>query len=594
MGFRFSISRKIGTGFGLFMVVVGVVFYLTNNTLSESREINRRINDFYAPSIRDLEELDNQLIQTHQLMKQWAYVQRREDDHERTLAVKLCEEDIPAQLRKIDQYTHMMSLDQAKQKNMMFIHVRELLIAYDEIMRALPDFDSYYDPINQMAAEGYFIEDGVIPTALKNATTSLNEMNSLQRNQMATEITRMNDSFEKLKLLLVNIAFGVLFAGIIIALLTSRSIVRPINSLKYKLQNLSRGIYSVHTTKTGNDEIGDMANAVNVLIRNFEKTKEFSLSVGAGNFNVPYEPLSDHDELGKALLRMKDDLASYRHEMEEKVDSQTKEIRQQRDEVEAQREKVTELYTDLQSSIDYAKRLQQTILPGQSFIKTMFPESFVLFRPKATVSGDFYWFASKGKKRLFAAADCTGHGVPGAFMSLVGHNVLNQATKVYSKPSQVLNSANRLSAEAMRADSGEHFMKDGMDIAFCCFDTESYQLEFSGAHNPAYIIRDGELTEIESDPFSIGTYVNGEKEFTNHALIVKPGDCIYLFSDGYADQFGGPRGKKYMRRRFRDFLLSIHALHMDDQKIALESELLSWIGDGEQIDDVLVLGVKIM
>lgn len=594
MGLRFSISRKIGTGFGLFIVVVGVVFYITSNTLSESREINRRINDFYAPSIRDLEELDNQLIQTHQLMKQWAYVQRREDDHERTLAVNLCEEKIPAQLRKIDNYTHMMTEEQAMQKNLMFVHVRELLIAYDEIMHALPDFDSYYDPINQMAAEGYFIEDGVIPTALKNATESLSKMNSMQRNMMAMEIAKMNDSFQKLRLLLVNIAFGVLFAGIVIAVLTSRSIVRPINSLKYKLQNLSRGIYSVHTTKTGNDEIGDMANAVNVLIRNFEKTKEFSLNVGAGNFNVPYEPLSEHDELGMALLRMKDDLASYRHEMEEKVDNQTREIRQQRDEVESQRQKVTELYTDLQSSIDYAKRLQQTILPGDAFVKSMFPESFVLFKPKATVSGDFYWFAPKGRKRLFAAADCTGHGVPGAFMSLVGHNVLNQATKVYSKPSQILNSANRLSAEAMRADSGEHFMKDGMDIAFCCFDTENYHLEFSGAHNPAYVVRDGELMEMDSDPYSIGTYVNGEKEYTNHSMVVKPGDIIYLFSDGYADQFGGPRGKKYMRRRFKEYLLSISGLKMEDQKRALDHELRDWIGDGEQIDDILVLGVKIV
>jgi serine phosphatase RsbU (regulator of sigma subunit) len=136
--------------------------------------------------------------------------------------------------------------------------------------------------------------------------------------------------------------------------------------------------------------------------------------------------------MGKSLIRMKNELASYRDDMERKVESQTIEIRTQKDAVQAQNEKITELYNDLQSSIDYAKSLQETILPNKEVIQAMFPDSFVLFRPKATVSGDFYWFKQKGNKKIFAAADCTGHGVPGAFMSLVGHNVLNQATKVYS------------------------------------------------------------------------------------------------------------------------------------------------------------------
>jgi serine phosphatase RsbU (regulator of sigma subunit)/HAMP domain-containing protein len=593
LAFRFSISRKIAVGFGLFIVVVAVFIYLTNKTLSEGREINRKINEVYAPSVKILEELDNSLIHAQQLMKHWAYVQRREDDHERLEAVELCEKTIPEQMRQISKFAELWSKEQQENKNVMFAHIRELLIAYEDIRVMLDSFDSYSDPVNQIMADGYFIEGGTIPAALSAAREKLRLLNSDQRNTMTAEIGRMNISFEKLRLLLVYIAIIVIFAGIVIGVLTSRSIVRPVNSLKTKLLNLSRGIYSLHTTKAGNDEVGDMALAVDKLISNFEKTKEFSLNVGAGNFDVEYAPLSEQDELGKALLRMRDDLASYRHEMEEKVNIQTLEIRQQKEEVESQREKVTELYTDLQSSIDYAKRLQQTILPNDRFVRDMFPESFIFFRPKATVSGDFYWFVTKGNKKMVAAADCTGHGVPGAFMSLVGHNVLNQSTKVYSKPSQVLNSANRLSAEAMRADSGEHFMKDGMDIALCTIDSETLELEYSGAHNPVYIIRGSEFISIDGDSFSIGTYVNGEREFTNHVFQLQKGDMIYLFSDGYADQFGGPNGKKFMRKRFRELLMSISALSMNDQQSGLAKAIDAWQNGIEQVDDVLVIGIRV-
>lgn len=593
MNFRFSISRKIGVGFGLFIVVVAIFIYLTNKTLSESREINRRINEIYAPSVKILEELDNNVIHAQQLMKHWAYVQRREDDHERIEAIEICEKLIPEQLKQIDEYSRLWSKEQNEHKNALFVHIRDLLLAYEEIRNILYDFDSYADPINQIMVEPLFMEGGTIPLALSAVRDELKVLNMDQRNLMATEIQRMDVAFEKLRLLLAYIAIVVILAGIVIGVLTSRSIVLPVNSLKTKLLNLSRGIYSVHSIKAGNDEIGDMAVAVDKLITNFEKTKEFSLNVGAGNFDVDYSPLSEHDELGTALLQMRNDLASYRHEMEEKVNAQTVEIRRQKEEVELQREKVTELYTDLQSSIDYAQRLQQTILPGDKFIQEMFPESFVFYRPKATVSGDFYWFVSKGSKKMVAAADCTGHGVPGAFMSLVGHNVLNQSTKVYSKPSQILNSANRLSAEAMRAETGEHFMKDGMDIALCVIDTDSLQMEFSGAHNPVYVIRNGELFHFEGDPFSIGTYVNGEKEFTNHSMQLQKGDLIYLFSDGYADQFGGPSGKKFMRKSFRELIVRMSVLSMKDQRILLETTFEQWRGNNEQVDDVLVIGVKI-
>lgn len=593
MNFRISISRRIGFGFGIFILVVGVVFYLTNKTITESYEINKKINEIYAPSIKVLEELDNQLVRSQQLMKHWAYVQRREDDRERVEATQLCENIIPDQLKKVRAYSDLWLEDQQPSLNVMTDEVDKLLKAYSEIRAMLPNWDSYYDPVNNMLVDTYFLEGGTIPKPFQVARDKLKYLNDQQRDTMSQQIVRMNESFNTLKVYLVYIAIGVIIAGIIIGFLTTRSIVKPVNALRKQIVDLSKGIYARNRIKTVNDEIGDMAGAIYKLVGNLDKTKEFSINVGAGHFNMPFEPLSESDELGKALLRMRDDLASYRNEMEQKVDAQTVEITKQKEEVEAQKERILDLYQDLQSSIDYAQRLQETILPNDNFIREMFPDSFVFFRPKATVSGDFYWFTKRGNKKLFAAADCTGHGVPGAFMSLVGHNVLNQATKVYSKPSQILNSANRLSGEAMRSNDGEHFMRDGMDIALCSLDSDTLELEFSGAHNPVYVIRDNEIIELDSDPFSIGTYVNNEREFTNHTLQLQKGDCLYLFSDGYADQFGGPRGKKFMRKQFRMMLLQHHGLPMSEQKWRIAETLDRWRGEGEQIDDILVMGIRV-
>lgn len=590
---RFSISRRITLGFGLFILVVAVLFLITTSTLRQSREINLRINENFVPSLSALQELDNRLMRSQDLARQWAFVQRIEGDRERQELIQLTEKVIPAQLFKLNECAIKWNKQDKILHEQLAESVREILRHYKEIRNLLPSFESYQDPIATMYAEQYFIEGGNIPETYNEIRASIDVLIQHHQSYMQSDITLMNNSFDQLRMLLINISISVIVAGILIAFFTSRSIVKPINHLRKKLTNLSLGIYSIHPTKAGNDEIGDMATAVNKLIANFEKTKEFSINVGAGNFNIPFEPLSDHDEMGKSLLRMRDDLLSYRSEMEQKVREQTQEIRKQKEEVEIQKEKVTALYIDLQSSIDYAQRLQETILPNDATIKKMFPDSFVFFRPKATVSGDFYWFKELGGKKVIAAADCTGHGVPGAFMSLVGHNVLNTVTKVFTKPSQILNNANRLAVDVLRSNDGDSYMRDGMDIALCTIDQKSMTLEFSGAHNPVYIIRNGELIEIESDPFSIGSYDYNEKEFTNHTVQLQHDDCLYVFSDGYADQFGGPRGKKFMRKHFRKLLQDISHLPMPEQKWRLMDTLDRWQGNQEQVDDILVIGIRV-
>ncbi|MFN8699548.1 MAG: PP2C family protein-serine/threonine phosphatase [Flavobacteriales bacterium] len=593
MSARLTISRRIGLGFAMFILVVLVVFAITNRTISKSRVINRSINEEFAPSLSALQALDNHLMRSQDLARQWVFVQKRDDDRDKLEFMLLARNVIPAQLSAVEDFAGLWDPARKRQMEELRTQIYTLLANYSEIQQLLPDFDSYADPVQTMMAEELFIPGTNVPLVYEQIRTNLSGLIEYQESLMKSEIEAMNRSFSSLRLLMVNISLGTLIAGILIAILTSRSIVLPVESLRRKLTNLSQGIYSVHPVKAGNDEIGDMAKAVNILISNFEKTKEFSLQVGAGNFNVEFTPLSEYDELGKSLLRMRKDLASYRSEMEQKVNAQTIEIRRQKEAVEQQKERITELYHDLQSSIDYAQRLQESILPDEALIRKLFPESFVLFRPKATVSGDFYWFKELGNKKIFAAADCTGHGVPGAFMSLVGHNALNQVTKVFTRPDQILNNVNRLSSEALRHRGSDDSLRDGMDIAVCSIDPYTLQLEFSGAHNPVYIIRDGELTELESDPFSIGAFYEGERSFTCKTFQLQEGDCIYTFSDGYADQFGGPKNKKFMRKQFRETLLKYHHDPMPEQKWRLTEVLDRWKGSREQVDDILVIGVRV-
>ncbi len=245
-------------------------------------------------------------------------------------------------------------------------------------------------------------------------------------------------------------------------------------------------------------------------------------------------------------------------------------------------------------SIRYARRIQETILPPQSMINRLLPNSFVLYRPKDIVSGDFYWLTeTDDNKVLVSAIDCTGHGVPGAFVSIVGHNSINRVVKEFgiTQPAAVLDKLNELVVKSFSKQQ-EHEVKDGMDMALCMLDRENMILEYAGANNPLYLIRNGELSITKADKQPIGAYEN-RKAFTNHRFELQKGDVIYIFSDGYIDQFGGPNGKKFMSRRFREMLLQIHKLHPMEQKEFLNKTIVEWMDKEEQIDDILVIGIRI-
>ncbi len=250
---------------------------------------------------------------------------------------------------------------------------------------------------------------------------------------------------------------------------------------------------------------------------------------------------------------------------------------------------------ELTDSIRYASLIQAAVLPTRDYLRNILPEHFILFQPRDIVSGDFYWATRLGQKVYLAAADCTGHGVPGAFMSIMGISFLNEimGQKVQHRTNRVLNQLREKVMKALHQKGSQQEPKDGMDIALVMLDQENRLLEFSGAFNPLYLIRDNQLVEYRGDRMPIGVNAIEERSFSSHVIELREGDRLYLFSDGFADQFGGPEGKKYKYVPFQKFLLTIHQEEMEEQKMMLINELLEWKGDEEQVDDILVIGIQI-
>jgi len=277
-----------------------------------------------------------------------------------------------------------------------------------------------------------------------------------------------------------------------------------------------------------------------------------------------------------------------------------RQIAEQKQEIENQHAIVTAQKKKLTDSILYAQRIQNAVLPPRYVFEKIFPQHFILFKPRDIVSGDFYWISSKDNIAVIAVADCTGHGVPGAFMSMLGIAFLNEIVSkmtinrhiVAFHASEILNELRNYVIQSLHQTGRPTESKDGMDIALCIIDFESKTMQFAGAHNPAYLIRNGELQIIEADRMPIGIYKTDNKSFTNREIKLEYNDQIYLFSDGYYDQIGGPKRTKMMSVNFRNFLLEIAQQPMSEQQKLLDEYFESWKGNNEQLDDVLVVGLK--
>jgi serine phosphatase RsbU (regulator of sigma subunit) len=581
-------------GFGIIIFLTTIAFLLTNVTLNDSRKKTDQVTEIYNPSVATLKELDNLLNRSKLLITKWFYVQTGDDAAHKKALRNLLDNEYPTVKEKIKKYSVNWNKDEQESIEAILSLIEKMFKSYKEdVMATLNSFDTYNDSNIKFVAQLPF-ED--LEPQFQVINENLSKLIDKQNSNATDNSDEMLRSFSLLQKIVVWLGIILVFGGILIAIYTVRSIVRPIQQLKKILLSMGRGVLPTERIKDRNDEIGEMSVALNDLVDGMARTTQFAKQVGSGNFDSHYRPLSKDDTLGAALLKMREDLRENERVLEAKVIERTEEVVRQKEEIETKNQELEVLYKHVTDSIKYAKRIQEAILPPDSLVKRVLPNSFVLYKPKDIVSGDFYWIDEKNGKTMFAAVDCTGHGVPGAFMSIVGYNILKHSVNNnnFTTPSLILDALNEGVSETLHHGHEESQAKDGMDLSFCTIDYKSMELQYAGAFNPLYIIRDGQLMQTKADKFPIGLFLGEEKKkFTNHTFKLKEGDVIYIFSDGYADQFGGPSGKKFMANHFRDLLLGVHKHPIEKQKEILNKTIEEWRGPLDQVDDILVIGVKI-
>ena len=374
---------------------------------------------------------------------------------------------------------------------------------------------------------------------------------------------------------------------LIIAFIVSVLLYLNNNSLKVNFKKLSEE----------NNSLKTKTETFSQLETEKQKFEEKNKKLWAMSEAV-YKEKAKVDEANEKLVLEKEKLG----EEKKKVDEKIKKLWNQSTAIHKEKERINEIkieierkHTEIIDSVNYAKRIQDAILPDMNEIKTHLPDSFILFKPRDIVSGDFYWFSHKEGKSIIAAVDCTGHGVPGAFMSMIGNTVLNQIVneKDVTEPSQILNLLNEEINASLKQNQVDSESRDGMDIAICCFDRTKMELHYAGANRPLYYLSNLELTEIKPNKCAIGGLdYDVPKIFTTQTFALTKGDTIYISTDGYADQFS-PDDKKLMTKRFKEMILSINTKSMEEQRNYLDTFIENWKGTMEQTDDILVIGVII-
>lgn len=595
--FRFTIGRKIGIGFGILITLTLLNFIATYFTLHQSKKINDEITQVNTPSVNALEDLNLLILRSRMYVSNWVFIQSDENNLDKKRLSTLIKQEYPEVKSRIQALSVNWEKKEKQSVDSIFIHIEELFKMHTHVMSLLNSFTSYEDPLVLFEARS-MVEEGDIHLKTELILAQLSVVVDNQNKNTNIVSDQMQFAFTVLQTVVIGFGFLILIGGILTAFFTVRTIVRPIYELKNVITIMGKGIMPKDSVKDREDEIGDMTKALNGLIVALKETTSFAKDVGSRKYDSYYTPLSDKDELGHALIQMRHDLKEYGEGMERLVEERTAEVVRQKEEITVQNKKLEKLYKHVTDSIHYAKRIQSSILPPLSLIQKKLPETFVLYKPKDIVSGDFYWYETVGDDIIIASVDCTGHGVPGALMSMIGNNILNQAIIKFGAKNAalLLDELNQGVANALRIGQDSSTSKDGMDISLCRINYKDNVLQFTGAFNPLYLIRDSELIEVKPDKFPIGYYVEDpDKKYTNHNFEIQDTDVFYLFTDGYADQFGGPKGKKFMYRPFKEMLTRIHNMPMDMQREILDNTIEDWKKEGgvEQLDDIQVIGVRL-
>lgn len=341
----------------------------------------------------------------------------------------------------------------------------------------------------------------------------------------------------------------------------------------------------------------ELSNEIKVQVKkaeNAEKEANFYIKQGDVITNQRAKIQKERDKLAIE----KDEIAKQKQLMETDLNfimKQGDKIAEQKHKIKKQHDVVRKQNKKIEDSILYAKRIQSAVLPPNKFIQYLLSEHFIFYKPRDIVSGDFYWTKQVDEKIFIAAADCTGHGVPGALMSMLGitffNEIINKNPNAHAN--EILNDLRTHIISSLRQTGSSGESRDGMDVALCIIDHKNKTLEFSGANNPLYMIRKGELTHIKGCKMPIGIHRKAKESFVNHHITIEEGDLFYIFSDGYIDQFGGEYGRKFLSANFKELLLKNHTKTLAEQRQVIEDTFEEWKGERKQLDDILVIGFKI-
>lgn len=770
-----KISHKLILAFGTLMLGMLVNAFMINNTVKKNNEITERFREVYSPSAAYLQEMYKMVTESDVLIKNWI-TEIPQGTPRKVQLEEIHKKAFPKLLDTIRPLVQHWDKENQDLYNEIKLMVDTLFLKHNDIQQSLVSMEDYNDAMLIFEMSGMVDTGGEVTEYYDSVQERLSKLLANINSKVAELNDQMKSSFQFLLNLIISMTIILLIILIVIAVLTIRSIVKPMTFITNITREMGKGILPKQTLRVSKDEVGMMSVALNALVDSFKKTSEFANEVGRGNFQSQFEPLSEQDILGNSLISMRSSLYQAKIEDEKRswasdglvkfggiIDDNTEdhkfgfsvvqffieylnanqgrifvmndddpknvhlerlayvpEDRNQEEKnkiyfgedllystihkrkteylritpdsdngtenvaksllivpltvedeyigvveisslrhleeneiefVERACERVAStllliitgkkrerLLTQLQEanallkeneemleqkviertaevveameiieeknkhitgSINYAKRIQEAMLPQNDKINNELPESFVLFKPRDIVSGDFYWFAKRDDKIIIAAIDCTGHGVPGAFVSMVGNSYLNQIVKSngITEPDKILNELHFNVRKALKQDEPGNKNNDGMDMALCVIDKVKNTVEFAGAKNPLIYIQNNELIQIKSDKHPIGgVQREDERLFTKHNIDISTPTTFYIFTDGFQDQVGGGNGRKYMTKKFRSLLFDLHSRPMTDQKDILDKELYSWMNDEakfDQIDDILVIGFKV-
>lgn len=567
----------------IFIVIanVGITYF----SIQRNRAAIANLTEVINPYVEALEDFNLVVTESKMYATNWVYLQYSVEDKKKFNV--LIKQHYPQLKSKLNGFMNKLQR-QADRDSLttVFKKFEDLIEVEREVMKTLVVFDDYENPQKKFKCEE-IIESEVLPRtdAVMGGLSKILERN---REEAALLKQETEDSLKRMLTIMLGVSV-ILFVIILFSVsFISGAIRKPVLKMKDIVQQLARGeLPEGKVTSKDKNVVTDMVTSVNLLSESFSRTAIFANEIRQGNLTATYERLSENDMLGNALINMQKSLKAYSEDMEKKVKERTAEVMEKSERLEL-------AYREIRESIRYAKRIQESILPADEMISRVFGDSFIFYRPKDIVCGDFYWFAQRGDEALIAALDCTGHGVPGALMTVIGNSLLNQVLSLAdtTNPAQILTQLDKKLLETFQ-QHGNVVTNDGMDAAICRYNIKKREITFAGAKRPLYIFKNGELIEVKGNKSPIGSFGHDfDKQFTAHKINMAPNDTIYLFSDGVQDQFGGTDGKKFMIKRFRDLLTEINSLPMNDQARRIEKEIDAWQGSYEQTDDMLLIGIK--